>query len=202
LSNITLALLTALISVLGVAGPSIYKLVHKPRSDAYLVNLAVDGTRIRVTAINWGDAPAVLGEAFVDSEYLAPATKVRLRSDGAALLPPGTSLISFDVIPLLDEGQSYAASLDAMTRMLAQKKKVEEVSKIRFRVMQSDGVEQINDLRLTDSDLFQVFRANADRCSGVAKPNFDNGCIGPGDEKHGRYDVSGPRLTDDNKIVD
>lgn len=199
LSNTTLALLTALVSVLGVAAPAIYKAIHKPTSEAAIVDMAVDGTRLRVTAMNWGDAPAILGSVVVASDYLAPATKIRLRNDEQAVLKPGTNLLAFDVVPLLDEGQSYSGSLDAMTRMLTKQK---EESEVLFETMQSNGTRDIYRLRLTNSDLFEILRANANRCSAIDKANFENGCIGPGEEKHGRYEVSGPRLNDKNEIID
>lgn len=89
LSNTALALITALVSVLGIAAPAVYKLIHTPNSEAALTMPLVDGTTLRVIAANIGDAPASLIRAWVDSDYLAAATKVRLRTDERCEPPEG-----------------------------------------------------------------------------------------------------------------
>ncbi|MDG0806363.1 hypothetical protein PO856_003639 [Pectobacterium brasiliense] len=120
-SNTALALLTALISVIGIAAPAFYTLVHTPRSKAVLTMPSVDGTTLRIIAINKGDAPASLIRAWVDSDYLAAATKVKLRSDSDAIIQPGNKLLTFDVVPLLDEEDSYRSSLEMLSYVIQKK---------------------------------------------------------------------------------
>lgn len=45
----------------------------------------------------------------------------------------------------------------------------------------SDGKQRATSLSLDVDDLFELMRANSDRCSAVKEPDFYNGCIGPGD---------------------
>ena len=177
-SGVVLAMLTALVSVLTVAVPTLYKLVHTPRSAVTLENPSLDGTLLRVVAVNRGDAPAVVYSAKIQGDYLAGATKVRLRNDSEAIIPPGSKQLIFDVIPLLDEDQSYQGSLEALTATLS-KKPLPQTS-IAIGVTQSDGQLTGMIYHLSDNDMFLLMRENADRCSAVDKPNFLNGCIGNG----------------------
>ncbi|WP_143032021.1 hypothetical protein [Paraburkholderia terricola] len=45
-SNTALALIIALISVAGISGPVLYKIVHTPRSEASITMPSVDGTTL------------------------------------------------------------------------------------------------------------------------------------------------------------
>lgn len=177
-STTVLALLIALISVLGIVIPPLYKIIHTPQSKALLTMPSVDGTTLRITAINNGDAPASLIKAWVESEYLAGATKVRLRNDADALIQPGHKLLVFDIIPLLDEEESYRNSLEMLSYVVQEKPAPR--TEIRFHVLQSDGRFAIQSFPLDKEQLFKLFRANADRCSAIKKVNFENGCIGGG----------------------
>jgi len=177
-SSTILALLTALISVMGIVIPLLYGIFHTPQSEASLTMPSIDGTTLRVTAVNTGDASASLIRAWVSSDLLAGATKVKLRNDDDALLPPGHKLLVFDIIPLLDEQSSYQHSLEMMSYIT--QNKPGPSTKIRFHVLQSDGRFAIQEFALSADDLFKLFRANADRCSAIEKVNFENGCIGAG----------------------
>jgi ribosomal protein L40E len=187
-SNIALALITALISVVGIAGPSLYKVVHTPHSEASITMPSVDGTTLRVVAINRGDAPASLGRVWVDSEYLAAATNIRLRNDSDAIIQPGSKLLTFDIIPLLDEDDSYGESLKMMSLVI--QNKAAPRTEIRFQLLQSDGRFVVQKASLDAEQLFQLLRANADRCSAINTPNFENGCIGRGTPQEARFPTS------------
>jgi hypothetical protein len=188
-SSTVLALLTALASVLGIATPAVINVLHSPKSDAILQTPSLDGTTLRVVAINRGDAPASLIRARIDGEYLAGATKVRLRNDGDAIISPGSKLLTFDIIPLLDEKQSYDGSLQAMTAVVSGKPL--PATSVLLGLAQSDGSVSVLTFTLTDEDMFRLLRGNSDRCSGVDKPDFTNGCIGNGAPAEGRA-PSGP----------
>jgi hypothetical protein len=136
-SSTVLAMLTALVSVLGIATPAVINVLHSPKSDAILQTPSLDGTTLRVVAINRGDAPASLIRARIDGDYLAGATKVRLRNDGDASISPGSKLLTFDIIPLLDEGQSYEGSLQAMTAAMSGKPL--PATSVLLGLAQSDG---------------------------------------------------------------
>ena len=177
-SSTVLALLTAFVSVLGIATPAVINVLHSPKSDAILQSPSLDGTTLRVVAVNRGDAPASLIRARIDGEYLAGATKVRLRNDGDAIISPGSKLLTFDIIPLLDEGQSYDGSLQAMSAAISGKPL--PVTSVLLGLAQSDGTVSVLKFALTDEDMFGLLRENANRCSGVDKPNFTNGCVGNG----------------------
>lgn len=184
ISSTVIALLTALVSVLGIATPAVINVLHVPRSDAVLQAPSIEGTTLRVVAVNRGDASASLIRARIDGEYLAGATKVRLRNDGDAIIPPGSKLLVFDIIPLLDEDQSYAGSLEAI-QAIASKKPLPATS-VLLGLEQSDGTVSVLRISLTDEDMFSLLRDNANRCSGVKSPDFTNGCIGngvPADER-------------------
>jgi hypothetical protein len=183
-SSTVLALLTALVSVLGIATPAVINVLHSPKSDAILQTPSLDGTTLRVVAINRGDAPASLIRARIDGEYLAGATKVRLRNDGDAIISPGSKLLTFDIIPLLDERQSYDGSLQAMSAAISGKPL--PATSVLLGLAQSDGRVSVLKFTLTDENMFGLLRDNADRCSGVDKPNFTNGCIGNGTPADGR----------------
>jgi len=197
-SNTALALLIALISVVGLAAPALYKIAHTPRSEATLTMPSLDGTTLRVVAVNKGDAPASLIRAWVDSDYLAGATQVRLRNDADAIIPPGSHLVTFDVVPLLDEDDSYRSSLEMLTYIL--QKKEPPRTEIRFHVVQSDGRFQVQAITLDAGDLFTLLRANADRCSAIKEPNFSNGCIGRGTPPDERFPTAPDKVP--HSIVD
>lgn len=193
-STPTLALLTALVSIVGLAGPRVYELVHVKRSDASLRFSSLDGTTLRVVADNQGDANASVQRAWVDSDYLAMATKVRFRDDQDALVPPGTKMIAFDIVPLLDENESYRSSLEMLTHIL--KETAAPRTEIRFHIQQSDGRFAVQAISLSAAELFDLLRSNADRCSSVDKPNFQNGCIGTGLPESERYPYATEDLPD------
>ncbi|EMG6979625.1 hypothetical protein V5J70_004645, partial [Salmonella enterica subsp. enterica serovar Ruiru] len=136
-------------------------------------------------AINRGDAPASLIKAWVDSEYLAAATKVRLRNDSDAIIHPGSQLLTFDIVPLLDEDDSYRSSLEMLT-YITQNKEAPR-TEIRFHVFQSDGRFAVQAISLDAGQLFSLLRSNADRCSAVKEINFENGCIGRGTPPEERF---------------
>jgi len=184
-SNTALALITALVSVLGIAAPVLYKVVHQPRSEAMITMPSVDGTTLRVIATNRGDAPASLGRVWVDSEYLAAATKIRLQNDSDAIIQPGSKLLAFDIIPLLDEDDSYSSSLEMYA--LAIQNKSAPRTEIFFQVLQSDGRFVIQSVPLDAEQLFHMLRANSDRCSAIKTLNFENGCIGRGTSKEAQF---------------
>lgn len=182
-SSTVLALLTALLSVLGIATPVIINALHTPKSDAFLQTPSLDGATLRVLAVNRGDASASFVYARIDGDYLAGATKVRLRSDADAIISPGTKLLTFDIIPLLNEKQSYDGSLEAMTAAVSGKPL--PPTSVLLGLAQSDGRVGVLKYTLTNDDIFRLLRDNADRCSGVEKPNFTNGCIGNGAPTNG-----------------
>jgi ribosomal protein L40E len=184
ISGTVLALLTALVSVLGIATPAIIKVLHTPKSNAVLQAPSLDGTMLRIVATNSGDAPASLVRARIAGDYLAGATKIRLRNDGDAIIPPGSKLLTFDIVPLLDEDQSYAGSMEALTAVVS--KKPMPPTSILLEVAQSDGASAELRFDLSDDNMFSLLRNNADRCSGISEPNFMNGCIGNGAPKEAR----------------
>lgn len=188
ISTTVLALLTALVSVLGIAIPAIKTVVHTPKSLATLESPSFEGVTLRVLALNKGDAPASLIRARIGGEYLAGATKVRLRDEANAIIPPGTKLFIFDIVPLLDEGQSYQKSLEVMQAVLS--KTPLPPTFVLIGVAQSDGTVGVLKVPLRDEDMFRLLRDNADRCSSIDKPSFSNGCIGYGEppEEHESMD--------------
>jgi hypothetical protein len=195
ISNTALALLTALVSTSAIAAPALYKFFHTPRSEATLSMPAVDGTTLRVVALNQGDAPASMVKAWVSSDYLAAATKVRLRNDSDAILPPGSKLLTFDIVPLLDEGDSYRSSMEMIHYIM--KKEPAPETEIRFHLLQSDGSVEVQAMSLDAEDLFRLLRANADRCSAVKEINFDNGCIGRGLSPEEQFPTADDRVPKD-----
>jgi hypothetical protein len=191
-SNTALALLAALISVVGIAAPAIYKMIHTPTSNAYLSMPSFEGTTLRIVAVNTGDAPASIIRAWVDSDYLAAATKVRLRSDADAIIQPGNKLITFDLVPLLDEDDSYRSSLEMLTYILQEKQGPR--TEIRFHLLQSDGGFAIQAVPVDAGQLFALLRANADRCSALTTVNFENGCIGRGIPPEERFPTASDKV--------
>lgn len=102
----------------------------------------------------------------------------------SARSPPGSKLLIFDIVPLLEERQSYDGSLEAMTAVMSGKPL--PVTSVLLGLAQSDDRFSVLKFTLTDDDMFSLLRGNADRCSGVDKPNFTNGCIGNGAPAEGR----------------
>ncbi|MFK0207218.1 hypothetical protein [Agrobacterium sp. NPDC090283] len=178
ISNTVLALLTALVSVLAIAIPSLYSLLHTPKSDMADPMITLDGTTVRVLINNRGDASGVFVRADVRSDYLAGATKVRLRDDQQAVITPGANLLMFDIIPLLTQDESYQNSVD-MIELIIQKKDAPNTD-IVFQFGDSDGALMVTRLSLDADKLFELMRANSDRCSAIKVPDFYNGCIGAG----------------------
>ncbi|WP_205837170.1 hypothetical protein [Neorhizobium sp. T25_13] len=178
ISNTVLALLTALVSVLSIAIPNLYGLMHRPKSDMAAPMISMEGTTVRVLVNNRGDAAGVFVRADVRSEYLAGATKVRLRDDQRAVIGPGTNLLMFDIIPLLTQDESYRNSVE-MIELVLQDKGAPPTD-IIFQFGDSDGIPMITRLSLDANKLFELMRANSDRCSAVKVADFYNGCIGPG----------------------
>ncbi|RUW58360.1 hypothetical protein [Mesorhizobium sp. M7A.F.Ca.US.008.03.1.1] len=178
-SSTVLALLTALISVLSFAVPSFITLLHKPHSDMSAPMISLEGTTIRLLVVNNGDAPGVFVRADTESEYLAPATKIRLRDDQKAIIAPGSNLLMFDVVPLLSGEQSYRNSLEML--MLVEGNKEVPKTDIVFVFGDSDGELRVSRLSLDADKMFELMRANSDRCSAIKEPDFYNGCVGPGE---------------------
>ncbi|MER8882427.1 hypothetical protein [Mesorhizobium sp. M0590] len=182
-SNTVLALLTALISVLSFAVPSFIGLLHSPRSDMAAPMITLEGTTIRLLVNNNGDAPGVFVRAVTKSDYLAGATKIRLRDDQKAIVAPGSNLLMFDIVPLLNQDQSYRNSLE-MIQLVIQKREA-PTTDILFEFGDSNGDMRVTRLSLDAEQLFELFRANSDRCSAIKVPDFYNGCIGPGELQTG-----------------
>jgi len=89
-------------------GAKFIGLLHKPHSDMGNPIFSLEGTTIRLLVVNNGDAPGVFVRAFTESDYLAPATKIRLRDDQKAIIALGSNLLMFDVVPLLSQDQSLS----------------------------------------------------------------------------------------------
>jgi len=178
-SQLSLALIAAILSITGIVAPELYKLVHEPVSNAFISTSSVDGTTLRVTVLNTGDASAVLTKTWMSSEYLAGATEVRLRNDSDALIPPGSKLVVFDIVPLLSESQSYKDSMEMMGYVFSDKDVPN--TEVRFQLVQSNGDFIVQSSKINAEDMFKLLRANANRCSAISEPNFENGCIGPGE---------------------
>lgn len=174
--NTTVPIITALISVIGLVTPVLYKIYHEPCSDATISIQTIDGTTLRVIATNKGDAPAAIGSAWVSSDYLTGATKIRLKNNSDGIINPGNQLIVFDIIPALDEDNSYSGSLEMLKYVIA--KKQAPRTEIRIQVIQSDGTKGTQTISLNAEQLFFLLRANADRCSAIKKADFENGCAG------------------------
>lgn len=109
---------------------------------------------------------------------------MRLRSDADAIISPGSKLLTLDIIPLLDEKQSYDGSLEAMTAAVSGKPL--PATSVLLGLAQSDGRVSVLKYTLTNDDIFRLLRDNADRCSSVDNPNFTNGCIGNGAPTNGK----------------
>jgi len=157
-----------------------WKVVHRPYSKAYVTLPALDGTTFRIVTVNKGDAPAAIADVMIESDLLAPATRVRLRIADDAFIPVGAHQVVFDIVPLLDEDQSYQQSLEML--VLSVQHKPAPTTSLRVLIAQSDGKVSPYRFPLDAMDLFQLLRANADRCSAIKEPNFENGCIGSGQE--------------------
>ncbi|EMS96463.1 hypothetical protein H009_17033 [Agrobacterium tumefaciens str. Cherry 2E-2-2] len=84
----------------------------------------------------------------------------------------------FDIIPLLTQDESYQNSID-MIELIIQKKDAPETN-IVFQFADSDGALMVARLSLDADKLFELMRANSDRCSAITTPDFYNGCIGAG----------------------
>ncbi|ESY35265.1 hypothetical protein X747_28845 [Mesorhizobium sp. LNJC384A00] len=179
MSSTVLALLTALITVLTFAAPNVIRLFHTPRSVMAAPMINLEGTTIRLLVNNNGDAPGFFVRAVTESEYLAGATKVRLRDDQRAIIAPGSNLLMFDVVPLLNQDQSYRNSIE-MIQLIIQNKDAPKTDVV-FEFGDSDGTIRVTRLSLNAEQLFELFRANSDRCSAVQTPDFYNGCTGPGE---------------------
>lgn len=184
ISNTVLALLTALVSVLSVAIPNLYGLLHTPKSDMAAPMVSLDGTTVRVLVNNRGDAAGVFVRAEVRSEYLAGATKVRLRDDARAVISPGTNLLMFDIVPLLTQDQSYRNSIEMIELALQQKNA--PPTEFLFQFGDSQGLPMVARLSLDANDMFELMRANSDRCSAIKVADFYNGCLGPGEAVEGQ----------------
>ncbi|NRP86938.1 hypothetical protein GFPCMMHI_02849 [Ensifer adhaerens] len=117
-------------------------------------------------------------KAIPESDYLAGATKIKLRDDRSAIIAPGSNLLMFDIMPLLDQNQSYRNSLEMLQLIIQQKEPPK--TDLMFEFGDSDGNLQFARLPLNAEKLFELMRANSDRCSAIATPDFENGCIGPG----------------------
>lgn len=154
----------------------------------------MDGTTLRVVSVNRGDAPATFILAQMHSDYLAPATRVKLRNDADAIIPPGSKLLTFDIIPLLDEDESYRNSMEMMMAIV--KKKHAPPTVVLFEIEQFDGRKVVAKFPLDEDDLFRLLRANADRCSAIERPDYANGCIGTGTPPDERFPRSGSPQSD------
>lgn len=178
ISNTVLALLTALVSVLAITIPTIFNLLHTPKSDMANPMITLDGTTVRALINNRGDASGFFVRADVRSDYLARATKVRLREDQRAVISPGANLLMFDIVPLLTRDESYRNSVDMIELMI--QKKDAPATEIVFQFADSEGALMVTRLSLDANKLFELMRANSDRCSAIATADFYNGCIGAG----------------------
>ena len=178
-SSTVLALLTALVSVVSVTLPGFMHIFHTPASSMSDPIVTIEGTTIRVLVMNSGDAPGVFVRAFPKGDYLAGATKIRLRDEQKAVIAPGSNLLTFDVVPLLTQDQSYRNSLE-MLQLIVVKKQAPETD-IVFLFGESDGQSRVTRLPLDAEGLFGLMRANSDRCSAIKAPDFYNGCVGPGE---------------------
>ncbi|MGP4804230.1 hypothetical protein ACSV5G_10710 [Agrobacterium cavarae] len=143
--------------------------------------ITIEGTTVRVLVMNKGDAPGMFVRAFVRGDKLAGATKIRLRDEETAIIRPGSNLLTFDVIPLLTEEQSYVNSIE-MIQSIIQDTRPSPTDLI-FNFGDSDGSLRATRLQLDGQSMFDLMRSNADRCSAIEKPDFNNGCIGPGQIK-------------------
>lgn len=104
---------------------------------------------------------------------------MKLRDANDAIIPPGDKLLSFDIVPLLSETESYSDSLKVLGMMIAGERT--PPTSIIIQVAQSDG--SMNELTypLDANSLWALLLANSNRCSAVKEPDFLNGCIGRGD---------------------
>lgn len=182
ISNTALALIIALITVVSTSVVTLGDYFRVPRSDAFLTSPAIDGTSMRVVAINHGDAPAAILDSNIVSEFLAPSTKIKLRDESNAIIPPGSQLLIFDIIPLLTEDESYRASLEILGLVTANAPI--PMTSIHIRLRQSSGDTNSIVLELSGSDIFKLLRSNADRCSALSDADFLNGCVGTGEPAH------------------
>ena len=170
--------------MLGVAAPAIYATFHTPESETYIEHVSVDGTTLRVVATNKGDAPAAFWRAQISNDAFV-STRIRLRNDADAIIPPGSKLLVFDIVPLLSEEQSYDQYLDYLSAILA--KQDMPKTKILLSVSESTGLLSIFPIPVDDFEMHLLLRANADRCSAIAEKNFQNGCVGSGDDEVERF---------------
>jgi len=154
-------------------------------SETYIEHVSVDGTTLRVVATNKGDAPAAFWRAQIGGDYLARATRVRLRNDADAIIPPGSKLLVFDIVPLLNEEQSYDMAFETLASILA--KEPLPKTEILFSISESTGLVNINPISISDFDMHLLLRANADRCSAIAAPDYFNGCVGPGETEEEQF---------------
>jgi len=152
--------------------------------------ITLEGTTVRLMVVNNGDASGVFVRAFAESEYLAPATKIRLRDDQKAVVAPGTNLVMFDVVPLLNQEQSYKNSVE-MIQLSLENKEVPKTD-IVFVFGESNGELRVSRLALDNDSMFELMRANSDRCSAIKEPDFYNGCIGPGEIEMANPSSNGP----------
>lgn len=177
ISDTALALIIALFSTVSTSVIALHNTFHTPTSEAFISSTEVDGTTLRLIAVNTGDAPAVISEAWIKNRYLAPATRIKLRDDHEAIIPPGSKIIILDVVPLLDEVTSHKISLKAFEYQVGG---IDPDATLTFKVTQSDGSFHIQSRPMTIDEFHDIFRANADRCSAIDEPNYENGCIGNG----------------------
>lgn len=176
-SHTTLALLIALVTSFSSATIALYNTFHTPTSNAFISSIDIVGTTLRVAVVNNGDAAAFISKIYITNRYLAPATRVRFRDDAEAIIPAGSKIIILDIVPLLDEDTSYKISLKALEYQILG---VDPEAQLGFRITQSDGGFAEQSRVLTIDEFHDIFRSNADRCSAIEHPNYDNGCIGNG----------------------
>jgi hypothetical protein len=168
-SSTVLALLVALISVIGGALPHTYHLFGWDKSKVVFGVPVVSGERVRLFATNKGAMPAVLRKVFYWDEPGGVIVEVPIPNTQTAVISSSPNLIELP-IPL----RMTAGDADTRSEYFFGRKDKDERATLEgildVSVLNSDGSTQEAQVPIPYNDLGTLYDAHLDLCS-IDKPD-------------------------------
>ncbi|WP_374595728.1 hypothetical protein [Sphingosinicella sp.] len=177
-SGTVLALLVALVSVLGWMLPAVATALRPSHSRITLSNPVVRGEAIYLIATNVGSQPGVIKRGLLRSPYIDLGADLLMIHPADALIPPGAKQIGLKVHLQLSTMDAHLGLLKAVADS-SRRNSQRLAGHVVVWSQGSNGQDAEARLAISYQDIATLLEAHASRCkNSAAPPTMENGCRG------------------------
>lgn len=177
-SQVTLALLVALIAVVGGLAPVIQSTFFA-KSDLEFNQPTVVEDRLRLIVTNNGLEPAVIEYAVLESRYFREPVDFRFDDERDAAVEPGINVVTGRLFPVMSAENATHYMMNEWAEIDGGS--TDPKGQLHIGIIGSSGEDEVIILQVSGSSILELITQQAVRCGELPfeERSFRNGCVDP-----------------------